>query len=184
MTRTVLWLSAHPEPQSLNGSLRDDGIQHLQQLGYRVVESDLYAMGWDPVVQPADAGLAPGEQFRVSAAVRDAYTEDRLPVDVATEQAKLFETQAVVVQFPLWWYGMPAILKGWFDRSLSVVSLQGPPQYLCDLHHPSCGCGGNVSEPHGVGLRNHQNVPVGDGVDVHKGQHILLIPQDMGTRRV
>lgn len=101
MMRRVLWLSAHPEPQSLNGSLRDDGIQHLQQLGYRVVESDLYAMGWDPVVQPADAGLAPGEQFRVSAAVHDAYTEDRLPVDVATEQAKLFETQAVVVQFPL-----------------------------------------------------------------------------------
>src|SRR5690625_7896091 len=52
--RTVLWLSAHPEPRSLNGSLRRDGLAALRAAGHRVLESDLYAMGWDPVVRRAN----------------------------------------------------------------------------------------------------------------------------------
>jgi NAD(P)H dehydrogenase (quinone) len=39
-----------------------------------------------------------------------------LPAEIRAEQDKLRWAHAVVVQFPLWWYGMPAILKGWFDR--------------------------------------------------------------------
>lgn len=114
--RTILWLSAHPEPRSLNGSLRHDGVQHLKSAGHAVLESDLYAMGWNPVVSRADGGTAEDGRFHVTADVRKAYLEDHLPGDVATEQDKLREADAVVVQFPLWWYGMPAILKGWFDR--------------------------------------------------------------------
>lgn len=48
--KTVFWLSAHPEPRSLNGRLREAGIRHQRAAGHRVVESDLYALGWDPVV--------------------------------------------------------------------------------------------------------------------------------------
>lgn len=118
-TSTVLWLSAHPEPTSLNGSLRRDSIDHLRRAGHTVLESDLYAMGWDPVVRPRDGGHAPGEEpagFRVSADTRDAYIAGTQPADVGGEQVKLRQADALVVQFPLWWYGMPAILKGWFDR--------------------------------------------------------------------
>ena len=91
-------------------------MRHLEDAGEKVVTSDLYAMEWDPVVTRADAGVSEGERFRVSADTRRAYTEQRLPEDVAAEQEKLRRVDAVVVQFPLWWYGMPAILKGWFDR--------------------------------------------------------------------
>ncbi len=115
-SKTVLWLSAHPEPKSLNGSLRRDGIAHLRSIGHTVLESDLYAMSWNPVVQRADAGLPEGERFHVTGDVRQAYREGRLPEDVVAEQEKLIRADAVIVQFPLWWYGMPAILKGWFDR--------------------------------------------------------------------
>jgi putative NADPH-quinone reductase len=90
----VLWLFAHPDPHSLGGALRDEGLATLRALGHDVRESDLYAMGWNPVV----------DEIAVT------------PPDVAAEQAKLAWADAVVVQFPLWWYGMPAILKGWFDR--------------------------------------------------------------------
>ena len=116
---TVLWISAHPEPRSLNGGLRRDGIARLRENGHTVVESDLYGMGWDPVVRRRDGGHAAEhgtEPFRVSADTRSAFTADAQPPDVRSEQDKLRGADAIVVQFPLWWYGMPAILKGWFDR--------------------------------------------------------------------
>lgn len=116
--RTIFWISAHPEPRSLNGSLRRDALAHLRRRGHTVWESDLYAMGWDPVVRPADGGRRsddPGS-FRVSADTREASLTGSQPTEVSREQEKLLRADAVVVQFPLWWYGMPAILKGWFDR--------------------------------------------------------------------
>ena len=113
---TVLWLSAHPEPRSLNGSLRTIGIEHLRTLGHNVLESDLYAMEWDPVVRPHDAGTHASDRFRISADTRAAYLADAQPDAIVREQEKLRRADALIVQFPLWWYGMPAILKGWFDR--------------------------------------------------------------------
>lgn len=121
--RTVIWLSAHPEPRSLNGALRSRGIRRLRENGHRVLESDLYAMGWDPVVRLSDGGRpdrpAPQERrFRVGEDTRAAHREGRHDPAVTREQEKLLRADALVVQFPLWWYGMPAILKGWFDRVL------------------------------------------------------------------
>lgn len=115
--RTVFWLSAHPEPRSLNASLRRDGICFLQAAGHRVVESDLYAMDWDPVVrrENLDRRPIPG-RLDVTGHGRAAQLAGRAASDVAREQAKVRAADAMVVQFPLWWYAMPAILKGWFDR--------------------------------------------------------------------
>ena len=113
----VLWVSAHPEPGSLNGNLRDIGVRALEAGGHEVVESDLYRLGWDPVVRPE--GLATeGERFSVTQDQRRAFLEDSQPADVQREQQKILAADAFVLQFPLWWYGMPAILKGWFDRVL------------------------------------------------------------------
>ena len=47
---TALWVIAHPQPDSLNAHLRDVGTGALREEGWRVVESDLYAMAWDPVL--------------------------------------------------------------------------------------------------------------------------------------
>lgn len=111
----ILWVSAHPSPHSLNSSLRAVGIDRLRSRGEVVVESDLYAMGWNPVLGPDDF-VGPGETFHPTDDVRRANLEGRLPVDIAAEQSKLGDADALVLQFPLWWYGMPAIMKGWFDR--------------------------------------------------------------------
>lgn len=115
--KTVFWLSAHPEPRSLNGQLCRAGIKRLRSTGHLVVESDLYAMEWDPVVR-GEGLVAAGQRFDPTRDTRRAYVEGTLPADVRAEQAKLTAADAVVVQFPLWWYGVPAILKGWFDRVL------------------------------------------------------------------
>lgn len=111
----VLWVSAHPSEESLTVHLRDQGIAHLRARGTEVVESDLYAMGWDPVLAP-EAFARPGEPFHPVSSVRRAYLEGHLPDDIAREQEKLRSIDALVLQFPLWWYGMPALMKGWFDR--------------------------------------------------------------------
>lgn len=118
--RTVIWLSAHPEPRSLNAALRSRGIRRLRENGHCVLESDLYAMGWDPVLRAADGGRsdATERRFRVSEDTRAAHLAGLQDPAVAREQEKLLAADALVVQFPLWWYGMPAILKGWFDRVL------------------------------------------------------------------
>ncbi|RCV52385.1 NADPH:quinone reductase [Marinitenerispora sediminis] len=112
----VLWIFAHPERRSLSAALRDDGLRALREHGHEVRESDLYAMGWNPVVDAADFGHDPDERLLVAAASEEAYTSGGLSADIRAEHAKLAWADTVVVQFPLWWFGMPAILKGWFDR--------------------------------------------------------------------
>ncbi|WGW11984.1 NAD(P)H-dependent oxidoreductase [Saxibacter everestensis] len=112
----VLWLFAHPEHRSLNGALRDVGLRSLKAHGHQYRESDLYAMGWNPVVTGADFGHDGVDRLRVAAASKGAYLDQTLSDEVLVEQEKLAWADTVVLQFPLWWYGMPAILKGWFDR--------------------------------------------------------------------
>ncbi|GAA2439917.1 NAD(P)H-dependent oxidoreductase [Actinomadura vinacea] len=112
----VLWVFAHPEPRSLNGALRDQGLRTLRELGHQVRQSDLYVMDWNPVVDAADFGHDPGRRLLVGAESEHAHAAGTLSADIRAEQDKLAWADTVVLQFPLWWHGMPAILKGWFDR--------------------------------------------------------------------
>lgn len=111
----ALWVYAHPARRSLNAELYQAGTTALAAT-HTVTTSDLYAQDWDPRLSQRDiAGTSDtGETF--SARTRDAYLAEGLPEDVRAEQAKLSQADLVVFQFPMWWHGMPAILKGWFDR--------------------------------------------------------------------
>lgn len=111
----VLWVFAHPEQRSLSGSLRDEGVRTLRASDHEVQLSDLYAMGWNPVVDSADFGARP-DRLNVADESKTAYVAGRLSDDIVAEQQKLEWADTVILQFPLWWAGMPAILKGWFDR--------------------------------------------------------------------
>ncbi|MDS1271721.1 NAD(P)H-dependent oxidoreductase [Lipingzhangella sp. LS1_29] len=114
----VLWLFAHPEQRSLSGALRDEGLASLTEENHEYALSDLYAMGWNPVVSGEDYAHDPQERLVVGTASTAALETGRLSADIRWEQEKLTWADTVIVQFPLWWYGMPAILKGWFDRVL------------------------------------------------------------------
>lgn len=113
----VLIVYAHPEPRSLNGSLKDFAVNHLQQAGHQVQVSDLYAMQWKAQLDAADT-LAPpvGAHFDATLDSRFAYDNQLQATDIAAEQEKLRWADTVIFQFPLWWFSMPAIMKGWFDR--------------------------------------------------------------------
>jgi len=113
----VLIVYAHPEPQSLNGSLKDFAVARLEAAGHAVQVSDLYAMNWKAPID-ADDSLAPrnGERFDASLASKHAFENGLQSEDIAREQDKLCWADTVILQFPLWWYSMPAILKGWVER--------------------------------------------------------------------
>jgi len=110
---------AHPEPRSLNGSLKDAAVQALTQAGHEVRVSDLYAMDFKAV---ADAGdfpqREPDARLVYHRESEVGYKAGQLLPDVAREIENLKWAEVVVFQFPLWWFGPPAILKGWFDRVL------------------------------------------------------------------
>ncbi|MEO3853046.1 NAD(P)H-dependent oxidoreductase [Streptomyces sp. B8F3] len=118
----VLWLFAHPEHRSLNAALRDDGIRALRAAGHEVRQSDLYAMGFKAVLDADDYAdeQARGDAGRllVGDAQEDAWRAGTVRPDIAAEHEKLAWADALIVHFPLWWFGPPAILKGWFDRVL------------------------------------------------------------------
>lgn len=117
----VLIVFAHPEPQSLTASFRDVAIAELKGLGHEVQVSDLYAMGWKSNIDRSDfPTLLPDERMRIAYASGAAFLAGTLTDDVKAEQAKLLWADTVILQFPLWWYSMPAILKGWVERVYSA----------------------------------------------------------------
>ncbi|WP_099867299.1 NAD(P)H-dependent oxidoreductase [Pararhizobium haloflavum] len=112
-----LIVQSHPEATSYNAQLTGAAQRVLSASGNEVVISDLYAEDFDPV----EAGRHYRHRIDASAFVplaeqRHASDTHTLPQDVVTEIAKLEAADVVILQFPLWWHGPPAILKGWFDR--------------------------------------------------------------------
>ncbi|MFV3415972.1 NAD(P)H-dependent oxidoreductase [Pseudomonas nitroreducens] len=113
----VLIVHAHPEPRSLNGSLKDFAVRRLQAAGHEVQVSDLYAMNWKATLDASDSlDRDPEGRFDPSLDSKLAYAAGRQSSDIATEQEKLRWADTLILQFPLWWFSMPAILKGWVER--------------------------------------------------------------------
>ncbi|MBS8270129.1 flavodoxin family protein [Halomonas litopenaei] len=113
----VLIVHCHPEPQSLNGALTVITADTLISQGHRVVISDLYAEGFDAIEHPRHYRNRQDSQvFNALTEQRHAFEGGQLPDDVAREIQRLEQAELVIFQFPLWWHGPPAMLKGWFDR--------------------------------------------------------------------
>jgi NAD(P)H dehydrogenase (quinone) len=113
----VFIVFAHPEPRSLNAALRDVAVAELEALGHGVQVSDLYAMGWKAAVDREDFPILDADdRLRVAAASGASVAANALTDDVKAEQRKLLWADILILQFPLWWFTMPAILKGWVDR--------------------------------------------------------------------
>jgi NAD(P)H dehydrogenase (quinone) len=115
--KKVLVVYAHPEPTSLTRQLVQATIDTLESQGHEVIQSDLYGMGWKAVLDEHDfPNRANPERLSFIIESAHAYANGHQTEDVAAEQAKLLSADAVILQFPLWWFGVPAILKGWIER--------------------------------------------------------------------
>jgi NAD(P)H dehydrogenase (quinone) len=98
----ILVLHAHPEPTSYNAALKDRVVATLKAGGHEVDLCDLYEERFDPVLDRAERGIyhdVPENNTRVQ-----AYVD------------RLMAAEGLVLVFPVWNFGFPAILKGYFDR--------------------------------------------------------------------
>ncbi|WP_026923952.1 NAD(P)H-dependent oxidoreductase [Glycomyces arizonensis] len=105
---------AHPSATSLNAALREEMTAELEALGHIATVSDLYAMKWKAVADYDDFGDVDNDGFM--AAAGEAHANGTQTADITAEQEKVLAADALILQFPLWWFTMPAIMKGWFDR--------------------------------------------------------------------
>lgn len=98
----VLVLYAHPDPASFGAALHEVALASLRRAGHEVDDCDLHAEGFDPIL---------GREERVG--YHDLANNRN---NVAGYVERLQAAEALVLCFPVWNYGYPAILKGYFDR--------------------------------------------------------------------
>ena len=98
----VLYIYCHPLPESFHAGIRAGALAGLAAAGHEVDLLDLYAEGFDPVLGED------GRRHYHDTAVNQRGLEGYI--------ARLQAADAIVLQFPTWCFGLPAMLKGFFDR--------------------------------------------------------------------
>ncbi len=101
MTRALV-LFAHPCDDSFSSVLHKRVVRTLRDRGWDVDDCDLYAEGFSPVLTEAER--------------RGYHDLDTNTGPVADYVERLRQAEALVLVFPVWNFGYPAILKGFFDR--------------------------------------------------------------------
>lgn len=104
----VLMISAHPSEKSFIGTLRSEVLNELVELNHEVRHRDLYAENFNPLFS---------EYERVNHVGNLEVKLQNLP-DLQSHVEDIQWAEALVLVYPTWWSGQPAILKGWIDRVL------------------------------------------------------------------
>jgi NAD(P)H dehydrogenase (quinone) len=118
-----LVLYAHPDPRSYAAALHRCVVESLRQGGHEVDDCDLYAESFEPVLSLEE---------------RRKYNDERADhAEVESYIRRLNDAQGVVFVFPAWYFGMPAILKGYLDRVWlpGVAFTIANGKRLSRLHH-------------------------------------------------
>lgn len=98
----ILLVYAHPVPESFVAAVRDRAIAGLEAAGHEVRLADLNAEGFDPVMRAEE---------------RRRYHDPGLnEAPVGAELERLRTAEGLIFVYPTWWYGPPAMLKGWVER--------------------------------------------------------------------
>ncbi|XP_068173532.1 NAD(P)H dehydrogenase [quinone] 1 isoform X2 [Antennarius striatus] len=119
--KTALIVYAHQCPVSFNAAARDVAVEELEDQGYRVIVSDLYAMNFKASATQDDiiGEVKNPDLFQYGEETMHAWMEGRLSEDIVAEQHKVEKAELIIFQFPLYWFSVPAIMKGWIDRVLA-----------------------------------------------------------------
>lgn len=115
----VLIVHAHPEPKSFTTAMKDAAVAELADQGHSVEVSDLYAMRFDPIAKADDFAARRNPEYLVYALEqRHGHDTGSLAPDIRAELDKLLRADLIILSFPMFWFSVPAILKGWIDRVL------------------------------------------------------------------
>ena len=99
-----LIIYAHPNHESLNNHFKQSIVNTLQQSNHEVIVRDLYALGFDPVLSMDD----------IAGQLKGSVNEK-----IKEEQKHISWAETITFIYPIWWTGMPAIMKGYIDRVMS-----------------------------------------------------------------
>ncbi len=113
----VLIVFAHPEPKSLNGAVKDVAVSTLKEDGNQVKVSDLYGMEFKAALDQDDfLNRENSGRFNPIMEQLHAAQTDSFASDIQEEMDKIKWADLIIFQFPIWYGGMPAIMKGWTER--------------------------------------------------------------------
>jgi NAD(P)H dehydrogenase (quinone) len=127
----IFIVHAHHEPTSFNGAMTARACEVLRAANHEVIVSDLHAMRFDPVSDRRNF-VTVGDPSRLKKQTEEEYASanDGFAPDLRAEMDKLFSCDVLIFQFPLWWVGLPAILKGWIDRVFAMGRAYGGGRYF------------------------------------------------------
>ncbi|KAJ6245918.1 nad p h oxidoreductase-related [Anaeramoeba flamelloides] len=108
----IFLVYAHPEPKSFNGALKNQAVESLTELGHDVKVSDLYEMDWTHYL---------GKKCYTEIENKDFFKPQQESMGkkfiepIKKEMEKVAWSDLVILQFPIYWFSMPGIMKNWVD---------------------------------------------------------------------
>lgn len=116
----VLIVHAHENPDSFCSALFNVAKNDLSSKGHQVITTDLYQQNFKAVASKQDfTALDHDRYYKYATAQLEASETNSYTPDLIEEMQKIDNIDVLNFNFPLWWFGMPAILKGWVDRVLA-----------------------------------------------------------------
>lgn len=117
---------AHPEPRSFCTAMAHEARRVLKSRGDDVSFSDLYALNFDPVGRASEFAERANSDYLVYALEqRYALEHNTLAPEVQREVDALLASDTLMLVFPLYWFSVPALIKGWIDRCFLSGALYG-----------------------------------------------------------
>ena len=121
----ALIVHAHLEAASFCTAQMRGAARTLEEQGHKVEIGDLYAQGWNAGSGRGNFVHAQGGHFKPQAEQVRATQNHTFAPDVAAELNKLLAADLLIFSFPLWWFSLPALLKGWVDRVFAMGAVYG-----------------------------------------------------------
>lgn len=99
-----LVIYAHPNPSSFGNGIVQTLCETIEGKKDNIEIRDLYSLGFDPILKPSDF---------------ETFQSGKIPEEIIIEQDKIRTADIIIFVYPVWWAGLPAILKGYVDRVFS-----------------------------------------------------------------
>ncbi len=125
----ILIVHAHHEPKSFSSALARHAREVFEPQGHTVDFTNLYAERFNPVSDRRNFTTVLNPDY-LKQQLEEAHASEAggFAADAEREIARLEACDLLVFNFPLWWFGLPAILKGWADRVLVAGRVYGGPR--------------------------------------------------------
>lgn len=117
---------AHPEPQSFVASMRKTVEVSLSSSGWQTTVTDLQQSKFNPIVSDSDFNDRLRHDYLVYAKEqRHAWATETIAPEIAKEVRSLLAADLLVLVFPIYWFSVPAQMKGWIDRVMLSGTFYG-----------------------------------------------------------